>query len=452
MTPHAPTLATGVSTSGSIPGQSGTDIRPTRRALWLLAAAIALLVLLIFIALHWLLRPEFATRLMLQRAGAALGLQISANGSAELRLRGTPQLVLRDLVAREPSASDPLLRAKRILIAVPWATIRARGAVLDVERIELDSPVVDLAALQSWQAKRPDRPTRVPTLRRGLVINDGSVLGGNWRLERLQLALPQLLPQRPVSARANGRYVAASIMTDFNLRLALARPRAQTGAAAIGQVVVTGNNWRLPAWVRVTGPLRIGDAVQITPLRSSMSARYQSGGTQLRFALGLNGPLRWRDGVLTLAPTGAALRGEDGLPSFDAHGALAWGERLSLRLQGQLPHWNAAWPTLPAPLAQSDAPLPFRLNYLGRPDFSDIIQLQLQREQAQFDGQLRLPAVLAWSGAKHTGSPLPPIHGRFSTPELQISGARLQGVEVEIDDTTQEPANISGEAVNGRAR
>jgi hypothetical protein len=107
-----------------------------------------------------------------------------------------------------------------------------------------------------------------------------------------------------------------------------------------------------------------------------------------------------------------------------------------------MPAWNNAWPALPPPIGQSDAPLPFRLDYVGKPDASDVARLQLRREQARFDARFRLPEVLAWSGAANGGSPVPPLDGRITVPALEISGARLEGVEVVIDESgIDEPAN-----------
>src|SRR3546814_11052871 len=79
------------------------------------ALALAALAVVVVLALQYALEPQRATRFLLARAGAALGLEITATGVAEYRLRGTPTLVLRDVVASEPGMATPLLRADRIL-------------------------------------------------------------------------------------------------------------------------------------------------------------------------------------------------------------------------------------------------------------------------------------------------------------------------------------------------
>src|SRR3546814_13689864 len=78
------------------------------------------------------------------------------------------------MVAREPGAATPLLRARRVYVSVPWSTVRSRGAQLDITRIEFDAPVLDLPALQHWLAARPPGETRMPTLSDGLQVVDGS--------------------------------------------------------------------------------------------------------------------------------------------------------------------------------------------------------------------------------------------------------------------------------------
>src|SRR3546814_12600318 len=119
----------------------------------LLTAAAALLLLAL--ALHLLLQPQRVTGFVLNALGDALGLEITAPGSSEYRLRGTPVLVVHDVVAREPGAAPPLLRALPVYVSVPWSTVRSRGAQLDIPRLELDPPVLALPALQPWLAPPP---------------------------------------------------------------------------------------------------------------------------------------------------------------------------------------------------------------------------------------------------------------------------------------------------------
>ena len=411
------------------------------RPRWLrrLGVSVAILAML-WVAGAWLLQPERSVPVLLGRVGAALDLDIAATGEHTGRLRGTPQLVLRGVVARERGGGRVLLRAERVLIALPWSTLRSLGDDLVVRRVELVAPRVDLAVLQDWLAKRPPGgETRIPTLTAGLRIRDGRLDSGDaggWRVDRLAVDLPALHPERAVAARLRGRYVDAGTQLPFDLALALTRPADGAGLGIAGRATVRPEGWELPAAVVLSGPLRLGQApgeaaFALVPARFGASAVYVAGETRLPFSLGLHGPLRWRDGALRLAPAGVAMRGGDALPSFDAVGALAVGEGLALELRGRLPAWPAGWPALPAPIGASDAPLPFALRYAGALDLSDDIALELARDATRFDGRFRIDDILAWMEAQD-GAPLPPLDARLRAPQLDISGAVLDGVEIEV--------------------
>lgn len=411
---------------------------PRRRARRLLLA-LAVSALLAMLALTWISRPNRAAALILDRAGAALGLEISAAGVSEYRLRGTPMLLVRDVVVREPGAATPLLSARRIQLSLPWSTIRSGGDQLTVERVELDAPLLDLPALQHWLASRPpSTQTRIPTLTDGLRIVDGRVINHDWRIEAIHADLPALYPDRPVRARLRGRYLDAPLTIPFDLAVALSRPAAAAGLGANGRIAIEQSGWRLPATVALSGPLRIGDdELTIVPALLGAGASYESGDTRLPFALGLHGPLKFDEAVWSLEPVALALRArgaaDNPIPSLDAQGALALGRRLVLQLDGRLASWPQAWPALPAPL-DGTTPLPFELRYVGRPDLSETVGLRLSQGQTQADSEFRIPAMLAWIDADDRGAPLPPLRARLRTPKLEISGATLEAVEVELGD------------------
>ena len=157
------------------------------------------------------------------------------------------------------------------------------------------------------------------------------------------------------------------------------------------------------------------------------------------FVFGLAGPLRYDDGRFTIAPLGAILRGDGVVPDFDALGTFAWQDALAFRLDGALAAWPPGWPALPPPLGQSDSASPFVLDYRGPANLSGNAGLQLRRDETRLDVEFRLPRVLDWLDQLATGTPLPPLDGRLSTPRLEISGAVLEGVEIEFDDSETAP-------------
>jgi hypothetical protein len=87
---------------------------------------------------------------------------------------------------------------------------------------------------------------------------------------------------------------------------------------------------------------------------------------------------------------------------------------------------------------------------VGRPDAGEVARLQLRRGPARFDARFRLPDLLAWSGAAQAGSPIPPLDGEFTARRLEISGGRLEGVEVQIEDPDIDDSHIDGPGLDGR--
>jgi hypothetical protein len=424
----------------------GDAAAPPRRRRWrrlFLIAAATLLALSLFGG--WLLQPEQLVPLILDRTGKALSLQITADNGATARLRDRPQLVVRNLVVREPGAKTAVLRADRLLISLPWSSVRSGGEDATVERVELDAPVLDVPALQAWLAKRPPGdPPKIPTLTDGLRVVDGRIDNGDWRIEGVAVDLPALHPERPAEARIRGRYLDASAAGAsnldastsivFDLAVTMTKPANDAGIAVVGPLTLERGDWRMPATVTLSGPLHLGDGdIAMVPARFGLSARYVSGDTTLPFALGLHGPLRFDGATWALAPVGLALRGDEPVPALDARGALALGRRLTMRLDGVMPQWPSSWPALPAPVSNSTSPLPFALRYAGEPDLSGIAGLSLRRDATAFDGRFKLYEVLGWID-QTGGAPLPPLDGTLRSPKLEISGATLEGVRIVLDD------------------
>jgi hypothetical protein len=416
------------------------------------AAVLVLVLLAGSVGVRWALQPEQLAPFVLARTGAALGLEITANGPPEARLRGTPQLVVRDIVVRQPGARQPLLTADRVLLALPWSTLRSRGEDLTITRVELDRPRVNLDALLAWLASRPPtaEPVRIPRLTGGLQLRDGTLDGGTWRVEGLALALPSLAPDAAADARVQGTYTDAPAATPdaadalrapFTLRVTLARPATDTPVQVEGVVTPQSGTWQLPTTLVLSGPLRLGDdGLRITPVKAGLRAEYRDGETRVPFTLGLHGPLAFADGALTLAPMRTVLSGGGLVPATTAQGTLALQfaaatpprDPLALTLQGTLAAWPEAWPALPPPIGASGSPLPFTLDYRGPADASGDTALALQRDATTFDARLRLPEVLAWTD-RTDGTPLPPLQGTLRTPRMEVSGATLEGVEISIE-------------------
>lgn len=400
-----------------------------------------LVVLLAVVAatVAWLSRPPQVAGVVLRQAGSALGLEIRFDGAAEYRLRGIPHLMVRGLDARRPGAGTPLLTARRAYLALPWSTLRSRGADLTVDRIELDAPVLDLAELQAWLATRPpgDGP-RVPTLTRGVRITRGAVEGGDWRVHRVGLDVPYLAPGQPVRGRAFGKLALGATSLPFDVHVTLSEPAPDAAVGLAGNVTFAAESWTLPMQPVLSARLHSGmEDLGLDDMRLGLSAAYVAHDVAaLHFTAGVAGPVRYRDGRLAITPAAVVVRGDGTIPDLRAHGGFAWENGAALELDGRLAQWPRGWPALPAPLAGSTTPLPFELDYAGPADLAGPARLRLEHGPTRLDARLRLPSVLDWLDRQPTGSPLPPLEGTLALPRLEFAGATLHGVEVEI---TAEP-------------
>ena len=419
--------------SGSTPAR-----QPSRKLAWFALVILAVL-LLAGIALRYAMQPQHATRLVLDQVGRTLGLRITASGTAQYSLRGGPALVVRDVIAQQPGAATPLLRADRILLSLPWSTVRglttgAAGSTITMHRVELDHPVVDADALQPWLQTRPPGKTRYPVLTQGMHVNDGRVIAQGWSLGSLMIDLPRLVPDQPLRASIAGRYRSAALQLPFALDVALSHPGNDAALGLAGTVSVQRGTWQLPSRIVLSGMLHVGDGWQLRFARLASASRFESGRTSLPFAAGIAGTLRSANARIEFAPLAVVVNGGGVIPDLTGIGHASLTSVLGLQLAGTLPAWPSGWPELPPPIGASTSPIPFSLHYTGRPDLSDVAALQLRRDGTAFDGRLRPFKFADWIQAGSTGSPIPPLDGRISMPRLDIAGAQLQGVDVTISD------------------
>jgi len=415
-------------------------VRQRHRGRIAIAVLLALLGGLVWLAWTALQPANLMPRLLAQ-LGRSTGLVITARGEVGYSVRGVPEVVLHDVDARMPGATIAVLTADRVHVAVPWSTLRSRGTDLVIDRVELDHPRIDLAEFTRWRASRPPSKQPLPRIPHGIALTEATLVGSGWNVMHLDATFPSFAEGAPVQGHLRGTFSNAGIALPFDVDAAMTRPDTHAGVAVIGTLAPTTRTWSIPARIRMRGAMAIdGGRVTLRPGTLGASMTYVAGTTRIPLVVGIRGNWSASGDGLAIDPASVALRAQDAIPSFDAHGRVAMGDRLELQLEGVLPRWLDVWPKLPAPLDRSHSALPFALDYSGTPAFDDPMHLRLTRDATRFDGRFRVRDVSAWTQANARGTPIPPIDGTLTTPTLVVGSATLEGVEIHTDDPSVQPA------------
>ncbi|HET7561190.1 MAG TPA: AsmA family protein [Rhodanobacteraceae bacterium] len=152
---------------------------PMRHRLRWIAVAIAAVLLVLVAALvihvHALLQPQRFTN-MLEADLSAAGLSLKLQSPAEPMLFPRPGVKLEGITLSNAGSGTPLLEADAATIVVPWRTL-LRGAPA-IERVDIDSPRVDLDELKALLARLPRRtgPPSMPTVSAGIHLSDGTLV------------------------------------------------------------------------------------------------------------------------------------------------------------------------------------------------------------------------------------------------------------------------------------
>lgn len=361
---------------------------------------LAVLALLALLAAWWVdrqLEPVRLANTVLSAVGKSQGLEFSFSGTPDYSLRPEPRLRIPNLVARQPGAAAPLLTAREVEVSLPWATVWGEGPVV-ITRIALQSPAIDLAALDDWLGSRPETgESELPTLTDGVSIRDGRLIARDWRMESLSLTLPRLAPGQPASTDVSGRLLQAAREISF---------AAQLEADTAG----------LDTALRLSSSGHLRDETLDVPWSLALDGRVEASGEPLRL---LAERIEWK--------------ARSPLPDFSGAGELSAGESLVLELQGEIPNWPEAWPTLPEPMVSSQAPLALTLGYTGASDLTGPLQLLLRRDESTLEALFAPSELMAWLEAGEA-NPLPPLVGELRTPSMVVEGVELEGVRISIEE------------------
>jgi hypothetical protein len=151
--------------------ESTATARRRRRWPYLLFVFVVLGIAATF-ALHRYSRPQRLAELVVSQVRQQLGAELVLGGPAGFKL--TPRLQALLPKPRLVAGGQTLLRADAIAASAPWRTLW--GDHYEIERIELQRPVLDLDALRAWVATRPSSDEPVPDVRFALRVVDGTIL------------------------------------------------------------------------------------------------------------------------------------------------------------------------------------------------------------------------------------------------------------------------------------
>jgi hypothetical protein len=149
-----------------------TTSKGRRRRRWpYLLLVVGVLGVVAAFALHRYSRPQRLADLVVSQVHQQLGAELVLGGVAGFEL--TPRL--QALLPRPQlvAGGRTLLRADAIAAIVPWRTLWSER--YEIERVELQRPVLDLDALRAWLPARPSSDASAPDVRFALRVVDGVV-------------------------------------------------------------------------------------------------------------------------------------------------------------------------------------------------------------------------------------------------------------------------------------
>lgn len=325
--------------------------RRLRLILLVLGGLVLAAVLAVVTAVYLLLQPErFTALLQSQALGAGLELNLASPASPALFPR--PALELSGITLNAHGANAPILLASRGRLALPWRTLIGGPPV--ITRLEIDSPRVDLDALQEWLASLPAQPAgappNIPRIDTGISISRGSLVRGDQLLlGNVALEAGSLISGQPFPLSMSATTAAR---TPLQLRLS-ATPRIDGNALQLDNIVlhlsqgsaltlaVNGNaRWHgaADAAASLAGKLDQADAGQYD---ISLKLTPADQDNPLLLALKLDGPDNHADlrlPPLALARWWSQLGDEHGpkltVPPASGHAEIAKIEAGSIRIEG----------------------------------------------------------------------------------------------------------------------
>jgi len=209
--------------------------RRLRLVAMVLGGVVVAATITVVAAVYLLLQPDRFTA-MLQNQASEAGLELNLSSPASPSLFPRPALDLRGITLNAKGAGAPILLAARGRLVLPWHTLFGGPTV--ISQLEIDSPRVDLDALQAWMAALPVQanqgPLNIPRIETGVEITRGSVVRGNEVLmDNVSIRAGNLVSGQPFPLSVNA-IVAGK---PWRLHLA-ATPRIEGNALRVDDITL----------------------------------------------------------------------------------------------------------------------------------------------------------------------------------------------------------------------
>lgn len=210
--------------------------RRLRLILLVLGGFALAVVLAAVVAVYLLLQPERFTR-MLQTQARTAGLELNLASPASPTLFPRPALDLDGITLNAEGAGAPILLAAHGQLVLPWHTVLGGPTV--ISQLQIESPRVDLDALQEWLTALPAQPEgtppNIPRIDTGVSISHGSVVRGNEvLLGNVSLEAGSLISGQPFPL---GLSAVTAAGTPLQLRLS-ATPRIEGNALQLNNITL----------------------------------------------------------------------------------------------------------------------------------------------------------------------------------------------------------------------
>ena len=148
-----------------------------RRRRWpIVLAALVIVVGSVAFAVRHYTRPERLTAILVAQARSTLGADLATSGAATFGFFPNLSVALPNPTLKAHGVATVMVRADTLRAVVPWNFLWSNE--VDIERIELVRPVLDIDALNAWLATRPASGAPVPDVRFSLRVDDGTITSG----------------------------------------------------------------------------------------------------------------------------------------------------------------------------------------------------------------------------------------------------------------------------------